>query len=351
VQSTMRETQATIGMTKQILEVAVDERPIAQIAGAASLTSTAGPYGSVARLAQVESDRRWRARYIVVRSRHELVAVLPVHCSELDRFPDQNYDPARAFGDGPSSPREWLLVGGLRDLVAGLLVAPGEVAVRASAAAVASAARLAASEGRRPAIPYLVRDGGHLDVTSRTLVLKEVVTAQACGLSLRPSYPDQLTGRYRSVVRRDLALIRENGLQAEAVLVKNVIDRLAPLIAARNAKYGSPDHALLVRMRLTEWCEVSDVLPVAFQVDCPQLYGASVAFESQGRLYVYEIGVDGDAGKARHAAYVELLLYAPIRYGNNRGLASIDLGLGAVTAKKLRGCSVADSLFVELKPP
>jgi hypothetical protein len=144
----------------------------------------------------------------------------------------------------------------------------------------------------------------------------------------------------RSVVRRDLARIAQAGLTAAEAPPADLIEEAAELVTAVKARHGQPGHPMLTSLRLTEWSRAPGGVPVAFGVRdrTGRLIAASFGTRrtETGVLELYEVGLADDPA-VRQLAYVEVLVYAPLRFAFLTGCRRIDLGLGSTTPKKLRG--------------
>jgi hypothetical protein len=158
-------------------------------------------------------------------------------------------------------------------------------------------------------------------------------------------YLAALPSSHRSVVRRDWRERTRRGLVSRAVPWTDVLDRATGMIAAVAHAHGSLDHPLLIQDRLARWLENAELTTVAFVVDTPERAILAISFGWVWRdtFQVYEVGLAVRSTPGRHLAYVEALIYAPLRYAQAARCASISLGLDAAEPKRLRGATITKS--------
>jgi predicted N-acyltransferase len=246
------------------------------------------------------------------------------------------FDPATVAPTlfGSADPREYLLIGGVTDLVSGTAVRPG---ADVSGVLVRAAHAEAISRGLRPAALY-VRDAELATFTGAGLDRTEQVS-QACAIRLAgddAGYLASLTHNQRRTVLKDRRRIDGLALKSEVLPAGEAVS-LAPLVANVKARHGVADHPRLVRLRLKEWAAEPVGERVAFVVSgSTGPLAVTFACRTRERLEVYETGLADDA-EDRHEAYVESLVYAPVRYAIEHGTAEVHLGLDAVTPKTRRG--------------
>jgi hypothetical protein len=96
-------------------------------------------------------------------------------------------------------------------------------------------------------------------------------------------------------------------------------------------------------MRHTEWSQCAGVELVVFAVSSPAASGFLTALAWKDELALYEIGLTGEDGRERLAAYLSLLFHQPHDFAASRGLRTIRAGLAAEVPKSSRG-----ALFTEL---
>ena len=300
------------------------------------------------RLAQ---DARYTDLYVVATDAGgDLLAIMPAYQSRVEQTPYREYDP-HLLTPGLAmarDPRGWLLLGGRRDLCAGIAVRAGLPAPRAASirAEVVSYAVEWAREAGLVALALYVRDrevdafrgvfgeaGLHIVAADATL---PVVGTTDEG------YLRSLTARRRAGIRRDWRRFAELGLVSQVAAVGDVIDAAADLVVNVKRRFDIPDHPRLVRLRLRKWAECGAGTCVAFAVRdvSGELIGVSFCCDDGSRLEHYEIGLT-DTSPARLAAYLEVGFYAPLRYAQAHRLSHIELGLDAPFPKRERGAIIS----------
>jgi hypothetical protein len=361
--------------------IAIEEVPAAGLTDAAAC----GPWRSAsvalepARL-RLAGSGRWGVSFLVARMDAAVVAVLPLFRHRGASFASAVFDPASVapglFGDRPANADRYLFIGGGPELVAGAATAAGlarPVADRITAA-LAGAAFATAARRELTGVSLYVRDselgafagpetgleGGPETGPQgpRGVAAVGEFTALHLPEGGMDGYLASLNHGRRSVVRRDLARIAQAGLTAAEAPPADLIEEAAELVTAVKARHGQPGHPMLTSLRLTEWSRAPGGVPVAFGVRdrAGRLIAASFGTHrtedthctedtrrtedthctETGVLELYEVGLADDPA-VRQLAYVEVLVYAPLRFAFLTGCRRIDLGLGSTTPKKLRG--------------
>jgi hypothetical protein len=306
----------------------------------AAFDPSAGAAGSLGRLRGVESDARWRCRYVAVRRGARVAALLPIYAATGNRWPD----PAYAPGSWPSTTGpptgftadRCLLVGGVYDHRSALHVPDDPQLVRV---ALGAAARVAAAEERCLVFPFMYErshralaaaTGGRIGwyVLSREAQFREV---------LRPDRERQLRSRVRGVLRRDRRLIEAAATTATVASWNTVRDQAAELIAEHNLRMGVSDHPEFVRMRYDQWSACDEVRVVTFRVEAGPVGGVLTALVWRDELDLYEIGLPGSDHPARIAVYLDLLVHRPLAFAMANALARVRAGTAAETPKASRG--------------
>jgi hypothetical protein len=142
-------------------------------------------------------------------------------------------------------------------------------------------------------------------------------------------------------VRKDRRIIAESGLRTEVLPAEQVAEIAGEFVANVKQRHGVPDHPRLARMRLSEWAAAPLGERVAFVVsDRGGPLAMTFACRTADRLEIYEAGLI-DQSSHRHVAYVESLVYAPVRYGIDNGVSEIVLGLDAEVPKTIRGATLS----------
>ena len=311
--------------------------------------TSCGGFMTLGRLAELERDPRYRAAYAVAHQGERVLAIVPLYAPQVPQVPDPAYDPARFVGAGPAADAtRWLFAGGRADLSCGFLVHTGldpETRDEATAATRAAAHALARRERRR-LVAFYARDRdlplwstflGDYDLKPIDRHAELAVVGDGAA-----DYVAALPSSHRGIVRRDWRDRDRHGLRSRVERWEDVLDDSAPLVANVKARYGQPDHPRLIRMRLEQWLAGEELSPVAFRVEGPD--GAPVAISLGWRwrawLQLYEVGLVPEGAPGRHAAYVEALIYAPLRFAASSGCALLTLGLGSTEPKRLRGATL-----------
>ena len=311
-----------------------------------ALNRSAGAAGSYQRMLQLEGDRRWRVRFARMRRRGQLEAVVPLFTCPGPAWVDPVYDPgtwgfpADSF---ESAPDEVMLVGGCADLRTALHVDSRAIPKRVGELLVRTA-ELAVSEDRFLAFPYVYEDARRTiseateGMTSWTHLGNE---AKFMDTHL-PDREQHLSSRVRGVLRRDRRTIADYGFDTGVSTWGETHDEALHLIATHNVAKGQTDHTEFVRMRHDQWDRCEGVEVVTFTLASDTIRGVLTALVWSGELELYEVGLTGEAGPERMAAYAELLFHQPLAFAVEHGLRSIRAGLAAETPKSSRGAMFSE---------
>lgn len=311
-----------------------------------ALNTMAGAAGSHARMSQREADPRWRVRYVRWLEAGRLRAGLPVYQCRGPAWPDRAYDPSAwewpdgVQGDG--APGRGLQVGGCSDLRTALHVdreaEPGHW--RRLLAAIATLAEGDTDgDGNFIVLPYVYQDNKDAlaQASMGHIAWAELGREAHLDGVAAPDWEERLSSRVRYVLRRDRRLIAEAGVRGRVCRWAEIADSACALIAEHNTRKGKIDHPDFVRLRHDEWDECPSVELLVFSVRAGAVSGVLTAFIWNGQLELYEIGLGGDAGADRLAAYLSLVFHEPLRLARSRGLAHIRAGRAAELAKGARG--------------
>jgi hypothetical protein len=317
-------------------------------AEAAALLSSCGAYLSLPRLESLDRDPRWTSRHVAVLRDGAIVALLPCYAPSKGAWFNPAYDLRRIAADmDVGAEAEWLYVGGRADLACGLLRHPslGPAAERAVAKAAGEAVAedgrslcaLYANETERPLLEAALGPG---------CAVWQVATGSRLAVpgDGEAGYLRALKRSHRSVVARDWRRREAVGLHAEPVEWDEVLDEACELIADVSRAHGVPDEPRLVRMRLEIWRRLDGIERFAFAVRSGRsLLAVSLGWAAGDLLQVHDVGLvpRGERPEERHLAYVEAMIYAPLRLAAERGCATVTLGAAATEAKRLRGASLA----------
>ncbi|MGY0237003.1 hypothetical protein [Longispora urticae] len=314
------------------------------------------------RVARLDTDARWSVRFLVGRSAGSPVAVLPVCRPRTPTMLDPDYDVARVAAeagvDVPADARDWALIGGCRDLGSGVLVGAGvpeDGVDPLRAAMIARAFGLARAEGLYPAamhVPDSEVDGFTAGAGGRAA---RVSVGEAATLHLPFSTMDEylasLPGPRRNKIRRDWRAFREAGLRVAEEPAADLFDAAAPLVAEVKRRHGIADHARLALLRLRQWraAGIGEYLAYVVRDADDVLVGVCFVCRSGDRMEAHEVGLRDDAA-VRHEAYLEAILYAPIRAALGTGVRHFELGTEATVPKRLRGARVSPMWAVLDRP-
>jgi len=310
----------------------------------------AGAAGGFGWTALREQDGRWRTRYLTGVEGGRLLACVPCYTPRGARWPDQAYDPGgwELPGDAADFPADRMLtVGGHSDLRTGFPVGAAARDPASIRLLLRALARAAADEDRGLSFPYVYEP-------TRALI------AQACdGAALwaplgleghlrggvcRPDWADGLGRHHRRNLRKDAELIAAAKVRTALRPWAEVEEAAAELIARHNLGKGRFDHPEFVRLRARRWADCPGVEYFTFVAESGPVTGYVTACVWREELDLHEIGLSGESGTERKAAYLELLIHAPLRFARERGLRSIRLGAAATAVKKGRG-AVFDQLY------
>jgi len=276
---------------------------------------------------------------------------MPVYQSRISQQMYGEYNPhalaPELCRDVPTDCRSWLLIGGRRDLAAGIAVNAGlsaEAAAEVRVAVFHRAVLLARVENLF-AIGLYLRDEDAAALGA--LLGGDAITPVGRTATLNTSgseagYLASLSSRRRNRIRRDWRRLEESGLRAAEAVPDEVLASAAPLVAANKQRYGISDHPALAAMRLRDWAASGAGRCVAFTVRdrAGQLLAVEFCCDDGRMIESYELGLR--AGQpCRRDLYLEVVFYAPLRYAWRHGGATIELGSGSLVPKQLRGAITA----------
>lgn len=304
------------------------------------------------RLKLAGRDARWHTSWLVATMSGTIAGILPVYRPKQAASTDSSYDlhavaPELAAAV-PADARNWLLIGGCKDLVAGALIsgqADDSMAAHIRQRLAEAAFALAAAENRTPLALYVRGEDepafisaagpGALAIPVTEEAYFDITFSDVYGMLAR------LRSKNRSTVRRDLRKIGALGLHASEVPAASVIGEAAPLIVMVKEKYGIADHPRIAAMRLREWLGSERADYVAFTVrdETGELLGVQFACHYSNILEAHEIGLRQGL-PAGHYIYAEILFYAPLRYAWREGCRTVRLGLDSIPPKRERGALI-----------
>jgi hypothetical protein len=317
------------------------------------LQTSAGAYLSFARLESLERDPRWQSHHLAIRANGTLVGLAP--CYALERPPDArpDYSLSQLLPDLPAqrANARWLLVGGRADVACGF---PRHESCSADEAL--ELAQVAGSFVRAKALE-LGRSVAALYVSAleREFVARLAGTALDChtlGFEGRlpvvgdgeGDYVQQLSQKQRGRVRAEWRARAREGLVTRMTTWRDLMDVVVPLLAEAERKRSRPDHPKLVRARLEAWLENDEIDPVAFEVSRGgEMLAVSLGWRWRRIYQGYAVALTPCEVPVRHLAYVESIIYAPLRYAAEAECVAMTLGLASSEPKRLRGADLVES--------
>ncbi|MEM9291122.1 MAG: GNAT family N-acetyltransferase [Acidobacteriota bacterium] len=219
------------------------------------------------------------------------------------------------------------LPGSREGIDARLLRALGEEARRLGAGA-GALSYLPPSSARR-----LVKAGV---VDAAELVLQE--GAVAVDLEALESYPAGLAASRRGIVRRDERRYRRAGLRTERRKLSQCLEFAAPLLAETVQHHGggiSPQ--VLERVMAEQARQLDDhSLVVASRNEAGEVVAYSLSYRWGSTLYVRLVGLRYSATEGS-GAYFQVAYTETIRWALEQQLETVELGIGTLVPKLLRG--------------
>lgn len=328
---------------RQRLKVERVDSIVALAPDSSALETTCGAFLSIDRLSWLERDARWNVSYLAVTTGGILAGVLPLFAAQHERWFDPPYDPAVTDWGGTAA-TDWLLVGGRTDFACGFLRnkdASPQLVTQAAVAAGEAARVIARDLRRRPAVLFANEHEAEFltHAVSHRHSRRAISTAAILDVpSSLEEYLISLKSSHRNVVRRDWRDSTQHGVRATCVPWTSVLDEAPEMIASVTRRHGRPEHPELVRYRLEGWLENREITPLAFQVTGDSGPAAiCLGWEWRGHLQMHVVGLAAEHTPHRHLAYVESMIYAPLRYGISSGCSEVWLSAGASESKRLRG--------------
>jgi hypothetical protein len=304
------------------------------------------------RLRAASRDRRCQTSWVVARRGESIIGVTALYQPKAAAIPDAIYDPrtlAPALAaTSPETASELLYVGGYRELISGTTVA-AEAASHERDRIRRMLIREAYAEGRRRGaypVSLYVRDG-EVGAFRRALGDAAAMAAISGNAVLpldRPTadaYLASLSANARRRVRREWQQIEAYGRTSRDGPAADLFVEAAALVADAKRRHGVQDHPLLVQRRLREWAMDREADFRAFSVRSNDgaLLGVSFAARYGQLVEVYEVALVAET-EHRHLMYVELLVYAPLRFAWRHGCREVVLGLDSATPKAQRGARI-----------
>jgi hypothetical protein len=295
-------------------------------------------------LVRLSQDSRWRVDFWLTSLAGEPAALLATMRAKASQFELGLRDQADAWFGTPSTDHSLVYFGNPSDLASGVAVnrrLSAETQRVASELAVAAAADYATTAGEIPLALWV--PNGQSEIFRRGLgqttecVVDQYWELQVIGSGLQ----EHLEGQRYSVrkdMRRDLLTIERLGLVSTEVRPVDLIAESASLVANVKASHNVLDHERLIAYRLERFAESRVSERIAFEVRDSEsrLVAAQFAAVNHDRIELYEFGLVPDH-EGRHAAYLEAMIYSPLRAAFELGISHIGLGMGAGEPKRSRG--------------
>lgn len=312
------------------------------------LDSSAGAAGCYDRMRQRESDGRWRRTYLrcVDGDSGRLRALIPLYRSRGRNWPDPAYDPRTwdlpAGAADECTAEGSVIVGSYADLRTGLHVEPELRTPENLRELLARIAAVAAEENRCLIFPFVFEDAQRALASAEGAIEWKTLgqEAQLRGVA-DPAWESKLVGRMRRNFRLDRAAIAAAGLGESIHAWHEVEEPVSDLIAEHNIRLGRFDHAEFVKLRSRQWDRCEAVEFFVFATESSTVEGYITAWIWEDELDLYEIGLRGEPGPDRFAAYVDLAFAQPLRFAQARGLNRIRMGMAAEQTKSVRGADFA----------
>ncbi|WP_217247087.1 hypothetical protein [Streptomyces sp. AC602_WCS936] len=147
-------------------------------------------------------------------------------------------------------------------------------------------------------------------------------------------------GRARGRIRAELRSIadEEPAIRIESVSeIEALAPRLAPLLVKLNRRHGQPADEASMSAYICASAN-SGLQPQLFLTGSlaePRAFSLSV--QDSHLMSVRVVGLDDDRLGSRATDYPRVLVYEPLAYAMRAGAQAVDLGVGALYAKMLRG--------------
>jgi hypothetical protein len=312
------------------------------------LDPAVGVLGCYAKVRHREADGRWRVTYVHATDGGTLTAAVPLYASRTPHWADPSYDP-RVWALPPAvredcSADRCLLVGSYDGRYAGLHVEPSAQEPGRLRRILAAMARAAASQDRHLVFPYIsseTRDTLSAAADGHIAWVTLGPEARMHDVS-DPGWEASLPKRVRYNLRHDRELIAAAAIISGQCSWPEIEDTASELIAKHNIGKGYPDHPEFVRARQRQWADVPQAELLVFTVKSTAVTGVETAVLWNDELVVSELGLTGDQGPDRRAAYLDLVFRQTISFAQSRGLRRIRYGMDAEKVKAGRGATLQD---------
>ena len=219
--------------------------------------------------------------------------------------------------------------------------APASASVELLAALSNDALRLGAGAGT---LPFLPREAAARLVAAGVVDPEEIVLQEAAAvvdLEDLGAFPDGLPASRRSIARRDARRYADSGLSTRRGSLSSALEFGPRLLANVDRHHGGPGDVDFMTRALSKQAEHLDDLSVvlASVASDDEIVAYSLSYVSGSTLFVRLVGLNHE--RARGAGAYFYVAYAePIRWALERGLRFVDLGIGSLRPKLLRGAAL-----------
>lgn len=319
-----------------------------------AVTAGRGFYSSRRWLRFVEADPWYDVWYLVARSGDELLGVLPVYLSVghgqagVDTF----YDPASVFvqASGVGDPARWrpvLLAGGRTGYDTELLLRPGlpaHIRRRVLAGMADRLNRLADAWGvGTVAFMYLTPDAAAelAPVVGTPPLLTDVTSAMHLdGCDSFDDFLGRMSGHRRRRIRHEQREFAASDFTIREARLSDVVDVVAPLLAAHHGRYGLGDSREMLAAHLVQHVQhLDDLGRVLLCEHGGRTVGALLAYEWEDAWYARAVGF-ADGLRGQSSAFFNLVYYLPIQHAIERGMRRYVVGPSTIGAKVKRGAEL-----------
>lgn len=319
-----------------------------------AVTAERGFYSSPRWLRFLEADPAYDVWYLVAGDGDGILGVLPIYLSVTGARAgvDTFYDPAAVFVQpaGVGDPARWrpaLLAGGRAGYDTELLLRPGLASAtrqQVVAALVARLARLGVAWGVAASAFMYLTPGAAAElapVVGTPPLLTDITAAvHLDGCESFDDYLGRLSAHRRRRIGHEMREFAASGFDVRAARLADVVEVVAPLMAAHHGRYGLPDSRQMLAAHLYQHAEhLGDLGHVLLCEDGGHTVGALLIYEWADAWYARAVGLaDGLRGQA--SVYFNLVYYLPIRRAVERGMRRYVVGPSTLGAKVKRGADL-----------
>jgi len=319
------------------------------------LARDAGLYSSHEWLAAVAAGTHGRCRYLLAYDGDRLAGALPVYLVASE--PNPHYSPRLVFRDlPPGGAGPECLAGGRSGYRSEPLLAEGlseaeRISVVGSLLSALSA--LARDEGcTHAAFLYLTGRGlrwimANTEGVSPLLSYSGDAWLEAAG-SCFSDYLAALPRKRRWTALNEMRQFTANGLHVSVEDPRDHLDTVARLVANVDRKYDRDVSVDELVHKLQRQCDALGRQVILFMCrSSTDVLGVTVAYAWGNRLYIGMAGFDYQLLRDAYE-YFNVVIYEPMKYCYDAGLAGIHLGTGSHQAKALRGARISPLASVAL---